>query len=103
MSLQASSASGARIRRRFGWLCGALAIAAAVCGATGTAAAAPKITVDAGALQRAVIQQKPWSLKFVDRTGASVLTEAAAGQPGSAAGAIGFNAGFATRAPARAT
>jgi sulfoquinovosidase len=81
-----------RRSRRLAPLGAACVIAAAMWALPGTAAAAGKITVDAGAL-RAVIQQKPWSLKFLDRTGAPVLTEAGGGRPGSAAGAIGFNSG----------
>jgi alpha-glucosidase (family GH31 glycosyl hydrolase) len=74
------------------WLGAACVIAATLWGLTGTAAAARTVTVDAGAL-RAVIRPSPWSLKFVNRAGASVLTEAGGGRPRSAAGAIGFNIG----------
>jgi alpha-glucosidase (family GH31 glycosyl hydrolase) len=79
------------------------AIAASLWILASAAADARTLTVDAGAL-RALIQPSPWSLRFVDGAGATVLREAAGGRPGSAAGAIGFNSGgtwfHATRAVA---
>ena len=50
------------------------------------------VTVDAGAL-RAVIQPDPWSVRFVDRSGSVVLSEARGGWPGAAAGAMAFSSG----------
>jgi alpha-glucosidase (family GH31 glycosyl hydrolase) len=76
-------------------VCVACIVFAAAGAPSGATAAARTITVDAGAL-RAVIRPDPWSIRFVDRSGATVLREASGGGAGSGAGAIGFSSGSGT-------
>jgi alpha-glucosidase (family GH31 glycosyl hydrolase) len=90
--------SGVRLR----WLLAVCVVAATVGGVGSASAAARTITVDAGSL-RAVIRPNPWLVRFVDRPGSVVLSEASGGGPGSSAGAVGFSSGGAWFHATRAT
>ena len=80
----------------------ALAIAALAAAASPAVAQDTSMTVDAGSL-RAVIHLDPWSVAFVDRAGAPILSEPPGGDTTSPAGAIAFTTGAGWFHASRAT